>query len=237
MLKKTPEQRFFEKVQIDPETNCWNWIGALNNHKKGIFFFKKKTYLAPQYSFLNFFGHLPKNETVLHKCNNLLCVNPEHLTTKSDPENILLRFWSKVNKDTTSGCWEWISSKCPKTYGTFKNNTKTVKCHRFSYEIHYGEIKNKMHVLHKCDNPSCVNPKHLFLGTNDDNMKDRNQKNRQARLQGSKNGFAKLTESDVLKIREKYIPRKYSVYKLGKEYNVHFSTIFDIIKRNRWTHI
>lgn len=92
----------------------------------------------------------------------------------------------RVNK-VDSGCWEWIGAirgKCG--YGALKINGKTVSAHRYSYELHKGPILNGLFVCHSCDNKKCINPDHLFLGTNSDNMKDAYQKNRLQVPDGSK---------------------------------------------------
>jgi hypothetical protein len=96
-------------------------------------------------------------------------------------------------------CWLWKRSKNKKGYGMSGLKGKFIYAHRLSYLTFIGEISNNLFVLHNCDNPSCVNPKHLFLGTNQDNMKDRNNKNRQAK--GENNGRSKLVQEEVDEIR------------------------------------
>lgn len=91
---------------------------------------------------------------------------------KGTPEE---RFWMKVHKTPT--CWLWIASHNGNGYGMFYAS-KRVYAHRFSYELHIGPIPQSMHVLHNCDNPSCVNPSHLWIGTNVDNIHDRMNKGR-----------------------------------------------------------
>jgi len=86
------------------------------------------------------------------------------------------RFWSKVNK--TSGCWNWTARKNKHLYGEFLYNNKVWKAHRLSYLIYYGDFDLSLFVLHKCDNPSCVNPDHLFLSTQKENMMDMSKKGR-----------------------------------------------------------
>lgn len=86
------------------------------------------------------------------------------------------KFLEKV--EVTDSCWLWKNSKKNWTYGVFSNGDKMVTAHRFSWEHSNGEVKNGLFVLHKCDNPPCVNPDHLFLGTHQDNMKDMMEKGR-----------------------------------------------------------
>jgi hypothetical protein len=93
--------------------------------------------------------------------------------------NVVDRFWSKVEK--TKDCWLWKGSKLQSGQGQFSTNQGTVLAHRFSYELAHGKIPNKLRVLHKCDNPLCVRPDHLFLGTDSDNMQDALYKERLAR--------------------------------------------------------
>lgn len=107
----------------------------------------------------------------------------------------LKRFFSNVKENQETGCIEWIGSTTDKGYGSFSVNNKKVRAHRFSYELEHGEIPEGNIVCHACDNPKCVNPKHLFLGTHKDNTQDMLSKKRQ------KNGSDKLTWDDVKEIR------------------------------------
>lgn len=90
------------------------------------------------------------------------------------------RFWKHVNKLSKDECWEFIPHK-PGKYGSFSINSKHISAHRFSYELHNGPIPDELWVLHKCDNPPCVNPNHLFLGTHQDNVDDMVKKGRNQR--------------------------------------------------------
>lgn len=91
-------------------------------------------------------------------------------------EKLCIRFWGKVKKGKT--CWEWSGAKIPKGYGQLGFLGKHTYAHRVSWELCFGKIPQGLCVLHKCDNPPCVNPKHLFLGTIADNNRDMFRKNR-----------------------------------------------------------
>jgi HNH endonuclease len=122
-------------------------------------------------------------------------------------ESDLERFWSKVTLYGENDCWNWTASKLPFGYGQFglggRKGQKSCRAHRISYALANGIFDRKLKVLHECDNPSCVNPKHLFLGSQLDNMRDMFSKGRgrPARLPGAKNGSAKLTQKQVDEIR------------------------------------
>ncbi len=112
----------------------------------------------------------------------------------------LERFWSKVDKQGPDECWEWLACKTTGGRGQFWIDYRMYGAHRVSWYLTYGPIPKGLFVCHHCDNPSCVNTAHLFLGTNQDNMLDASRKGRIAR--GSRQGSSKLTEEDVYRIRE-----------------------------------
>ena len=133
------------------------------------------------------------------------------------------RFWKYVNKDTESGCWEWIGAIERNGYGRFKLNGKMILAHRLSYELHKGPIPSGMCCLHSCDNRRCVKPDHLSIGTHKENIQDKIDKNRQAK--GSMHGKSKLNEDQVLLIKKRISSGERNI-DIAKEYDVCIDSIF-----------
>ena len=145
------------------------------------------------------------------------------------------RFWEKVEK--TNGCWLWTARKNPGGYGWFRvDETRgSVLAHRMAYELTHGPLPDGMFACHHCDNPACVRPDHLFLGTDQDNKADMTHKGRQ--VKGSRMKQAKLTEDQVAEIRALYAAGGITQVELGKRYGVRDSTINRTVNRVDWRHI
>lgn len=152
--------------------------------------------------------------------------------------NLEERFWKKVNKRGENECWDWVAGKNQHGYGVFGvNKTMTQSTHRFSYEFHFGKIpKGEGYhgncVLHRCDNPACVNPKHLFLGTQKENMEDMLKKGRIPR--GEVRYNAKLTWDNAREIRELHRTGEFSQQEIGKKFGVTSGTISFILNNKNW---
>ena len=143
------------------------------------------------------------------------------------------RFDSKVQ--ITPSCWLWKASFGSTGYGQIYYNGGPKKAHRVSYEFHIGPIPDEACVLHKCDNPACVNPDHLFLGSRTDNAKDKVSKGRQARgpnhgMRGINNPMAKLNQEQVERIR---IDQR-STKEIGAAFGVSSSLIVQIKASTIW---
>jgi DNA-binding XRE family transcriptional regulator len=113
---------------------------------------------------------------------------------------------------------------------------KNIKAHRFSYELHHGPIPDGLLVRHKCDNPPCVNPDHLEVGTKADNGRDMMERNRYHYFRGSDHHAAKVTEQDVRVIRQR-IASGVTCRQLAAEYGVNETTISAIKRRRTWNHL
>lgn len=138
-----------------------------------------------------------------------------------------------------SGCVEWTSNKTHNGYGLFKLDGKSVRAHRFAYERAFGPIHDGLHVCHSCDNPKCVNPAHLFLGTAKDNIHDAVKKGRMkgfaSNQQGENNRNAKLTSCSVAEIRKLFCSGV-SRLDLSKMFDVHYNTVKAIIRGETWVY-
>lgn len=147
---------------------------------------------------------------------------------------IVNRFWSKVKGGNPNECWEWQRGKTHDGYGVFGLHRKNMRAHRVAWKIINGKIPTNLHVLHRCDNPGCVNPAHLFLGTNDDNIADRQAKKRQAK--GTGINCVRLTENDVLKIRV-MLANGISERKVANIFGVSRGAIQGIKYNITWRHV
>lgn len=146
------------------------------------------------------------------------------------PKDPIKRFFKFVTK--TKACWIWKGNG-KKFYGIFHigpHPRHTMGPHRFSYLIHVGPIPKGHFVCHHCDNMRCVNPKHLFIGTQKQNMKDKVKKGRQAK--GSKHGMSKLKENDVKDIRK--LAQYTTNVNIAKKYNISPRMVGLIVNRNNW---
>lgn len=136
-----------------------------------------------------------------------------------------------------SGCWLWDSSLSSRGYGVIKRNYKKIKAHRAAYELFVGEIPVGLFVLHKCDVPSCVNPDHLFLGTNSDNMQDMLKKGRQPDLKGEKNPSAKLNPAKVKCIKILLGDKSKTQQEIANIYSIGRTVISDIKRGKTWSDV
>lgn len=162
---------------IHCDNGCWLWQGVTTNGGYGEIRDNGKSKKVHRVMWELEHGTIPLGGAILQMCDNRLCVNPAHLRLelKTPRSN---DFWSKINIKREDECWEWNCSAQKWGYGWLRIKGKNYLAHRLAYEFVHGEIPQGLHVLHKCDNPPCCNPNHLFLGTQADNVEDMKVKGR-----------------------------------------------------------
>ena len=148
------------------------------------------------------------------------------------------RFWDKVDK--SGDCWLWTDSIASHGYGQFHiaKSRPVVRAHRFAWQLEHGSIPDGLCVLHKCDVKACVNPAHLFLGTQADNMHDMRDKarGRTCDQSGENNCSAKLDEEAVRVIRI-YVEHGHEQKALARHMGISYSTVRNIMTRRTWKHV
>lgn len=146
------------------------------------------------------------------------------------------RYWRYVV--VREGCWDWSGGRIGRGYGALQGEDRRVKtAHRVSWEIHRGPIPDGMNVLHRCDNPPCSNPDHLFLGSQRENVIDMVQKGRHGVPRGIASPAARVTDDIVRDMRRRYSPGRVTFRHLAEEYGVSISCVQEIVHRRRWTHV
>lgn len=143
---------------------------------------------------------------------------------------------SKVEYDTNGGCWLWRDAPNTWGYGTFNWGGAVLAAHRVSYEEANGPIGGGLSVLHRCDTPACVNPAHLFLGTQLDNMRDMHSKGRWSAPLGERHHRAKLTDAQALEIRARRRNGE-TERSVAESYGVHRNTVYDITSGKNFKHL
>lgn len=159
------------------------------------------------------------------------------------PSDDYIRFWGKVRVE--GDCWVWTAARNRQGYGQFWDPRRRTMglAHRFAYENYVGELSRHRFqsgssgdvVCHRCDNPACVRPDHLFLGTQRDNMQDAVTKGRIRRSPGARNGRAKLSPGDVAQIRSSATGRYGERSRLARQWGISTGHVSKILNGSAWT--
>ena len=165
------------------------------------------------------------------------------LTPAQKAQRRTARFWSRVDRSAGGdACWPWLGGRDQDGYGTFYVGTvANGRAHRLSWEFLHGPVPAGLFVCHKCDNPPCVNPAHLFVGTVKDNNRDRANKGRHgwfvpAPRKGAAQHASKLTDSDVIDIRTLRTMGARAC-DLRREFGISGNTLYGILNRKGWRHV
>lgn len=146
------------------------------------------------------------------------------------------RFWRHVLRiDDLFSCWEWTGSRFANGYGQFGSDKTSRMAHRIAYRLAFGEFDNSLYVCHKCDNPPCVRPNHLFLGSGVDNMQDALRKGRHVPARaGDRNPNAKLTAQQVREMRQLFV-EGWKQAELIARFSVSSATVWHIVHNKSYT--
>ena len=265
-MGKSTHERFEEKYLVNKTTGCWEWQASLTNGY-GQFYYNKKQGFAHRYSYGHFNGPIPSGMFVMHKCNNSVCCNPAHLKLGTHSENMRhmvssgrhrwsgfrlnrpsnktkwkttmqSRIQSSVLVNPETGCWEWKKAIDKHGYGLVTWKCKQWFSHRFSFMAFNGVDPKDQLVRHRCDNRKCCNPAHLELGTPKDNTNDAINRGRFPR--GETSGHAKLTEKNIIAIRElkrRHPGRSGIGLFLSRWMGVNDRCISAVVNGKSWSHI
>lgn len=236
---RNPLAKFWESVEKGNNANdCWRWTGTLRTEGVPIIHVYHEEYdsqhASPRRIALETIGKtVPRNQQIIPTCGNSDCVNPLHLSSGDED-----RFWEKVSKGEKDECWKWQGRISIYGYGLFYTSDKKTQtaAHRYSWSLHNSKtIPEGMYVCHTCDSPACVNPKHLFLGTPEDNSKDMVRKGRHRF--GENSPMAKLTEKQVKDMWRLWNTGDYSKAALSRKFGVGKGTVREILTGKSWRHI
>lgn len=193
-------ERFWDSIEKTP--SCWIWKRKYKRYARSLHNERGEMEPARRIALrIHGLAIAGNGEWIATNCGNKDCVRPEHLKVvkHGNPSSLSEKFWPYVDK--TDGCWIWKGT-ISRGRGLIQQNfpRKSHKAHRVSWILHNGAIPDGLLVCHKCDNGLCVNPKHLFLGTTQDNIADKVKKGRQYR--GNRHHNAKLTFEKAQEIRK-----------------------------------
>lgn len=255
------EGRFAQSVvRGETDDSCWEWSGSRQGSGYATISAvssetgKSSNRPAHRFAYEHFVGPIPAGMVVRRSCKSRVCCNPTHLYLQQ-MEHVGLENAGKVFRDYAreplqvryeryvtrssdlDACWGWSGGFASYGYGQLappggsRSGNGPLRAHRVSYELHCGPIPEGMHVLHRCDNPPCSNPRHLFLGTGPDNSADMAAKGRSTL--GGRNPNAKITMEIARAIRaDRETGLTYE--EIGKRYDIRASNVWHIVQNRTW---
>lgn len=149
------------------------------------------------------------------------------------PKGLPQRFWDKVDVCGPDECWPWKANRSPNGYGMFSLGGRKQSAHRLASGLRTGDPG---HVLHRCDNPPCCNPAHLYVGSAQDNVDDMYRRGRAVDVAGEAHAMAKLTLCAVKEIRARYAAGGITQRELGDEFGISHQQVSRIVRGTRWAH-
>lgn len=218
-----------EKIKkhiIKKNGGCWEW--AASKIIPPIITINKKPHLVRKILYTHF-KKKSAEDYLIAICKNKKCVNPDHILNRDE----MIEF--QINKSVYAECWIWTGAK-KGGYGYIKYKGKTLAMHRYMFEKYNHEIPKNMNICHKCDNPACVNPKHLWLGTQKDNIRDMFSKKRNNNKNGVNHERTKITEEEAIQIKKHY-KKGIKPTTICRLMNLPYSTVYKICINENWKHI
>lgn len=237
----TPWQEWlWNSLRLAPGDQCWEWKFRTDEWGYGVLNVEGIPRKTHRLAWQLLHGSIPFGGVILQTCNNRKCCRPNHLYLATQRKTGVIykipwkdRLWKNISKQNGDGCWEWNGAKNINGYGILNIDQVPILTHRLAWKSENGEIENGLHVLHKCNNPPCCRPSHLYLGKDKENARDRVLAG--TTTKGEKNPGSKFTEQQILEIRKK--GRTIGGTELAKMYGVYPSAISKIINRRNWKHI
>ena len=243
-MSKDYSKRFWSKVDIREPEECWAWLAAKAGGQ-GVFSIGRSTYSARRIAWVFGFNgqvpeDLPHSFNIHTTCDTVDCCNPDHL--------FLATIWERFARGYEPGepeeCWIWQGTITAAGYGVLNRKKTLFYTHRLAWIVHnsggdldpeglddYDNLEGHV-ILHKCDNPPCVNPNHLLIGNQSDNANDAVEKGRW----NSEDRSKRLGDEKVKEIRY-LIQLGVPATNLAKRFNVHHQTILDIKHGRTWKHV
>lgn len=236
-VMRPASERFAAFVSPEPNSGCHLWTGHLDPNGFGHIGaggMGAGSIKAHRLAWEMVNGPIPAGMVIRHRCGNRSCVNPDHMAPpapRHDPADDAVRFMSKVAKDAVTGCWIWKAFTYPSGYGCFCLGRRSGRAHRAAWELFRGPIPQGLFVCHHCDVPACVNPDHLFLGRDRDNVADRDAKGRQAK--GESIGISRL-DAEAVRAMRRMLESGEPPTRVAARFGVHRSTVRGVRDRLTW---
>lgn len=249
MKRNTPErvrQLLDERSTIEPTTGCRLWLKGSHHGGYGVISIgESRSVDVHRVAYELHYGPIPDGLFVRRRCNNHSCIEPAHLYlgTLASDKTLAERLEQYSIPEPNTGCLLWTGSTLPSGYGQLRWNRKCERASRLSYMLAYGPIPDGVFVCHKCDTPACIEPTHLFLGTQKDNAQDMAKKGRQGlhvnperAVRGERHHSAKITDATVVDIRRAHSAGVTGMA-LSRQYGLSNATISNIVRRRTWRHV
>lgn len=211
-------------ASLDRSGECWLWTKCLSRKGYGLAWNGQRVRPAHRYAWEATFGEIPGGLDVLHRCRVKHCCRPDHLYLGKAQRFDLARerFWESL--DRSGECWTWAGTTNPDGYGIIWNGKRGMLAHRHAWILTHGPIAGEDCVLHRCDNPPCCRPDHLFLGTHAENAADMKAKGRARAVRS-------LTDDQVRELRRLRATGQHTYYVLGEMFGISYQAAHAVATR------